>query len=663
MDCMKLMSMKLENFQGAKSLSLNFDGHSASIYGDNGTGKTTVYNALTWLLFDKASTGAKEFSPKTKGADGNDLHHLNHGVTALFETDSGERIAFQKVYHEVYKKKRGSAQEERDGHTVDYFVNGVPTKEKDYTATITSLCGGDSEKPKMLTMPDYFAEKLPWKTRREILLDMCGKVTDADVIKSRKELGELPELLAIPGTSGKMYEIDEFRKIATARLKKLNEQLVAIPNRIDEAEKAIPDVSGLDSEKVGVEIKAIGERIITLQEQRARASLGDTHESDIRKKIADLENQISDCRLAYMQMCHGEMEEQRAKILEAEKNVSEHKMARIALESELQIARAKLEAVTARRNDILKEWRRVNAETLSDASTICPTCGREFPADKLEKIKDDFNLSKSRRLVELNRRGKTEASKDMIAELTEKVRGLELKVRNESDAIDNAIVAYSSAKDGATSVAPFESTSEYKNLYSQISALRIQLNDSSSIMQESLASFDVQIEAARARELELSDMMAKIKIAELQKARIGQLEDEENHLSEEYNDTEHGLYLCDVFTREKVNMLTDKINQRFKKVRFRLFETQQNGGLKEGCDVMVPTDSGRLVPYSSANNAARVNAGLEIIDTLSEYWGVKLPVMVDNAESITRLENVNTQVIRLVVSEADKSLRLEVEVK
>ena len=107
-------------------------------------------------------------------------------------------------------------------------------------------------------------------------------------------------------------------------------------------------------------------------------------------------------------------------------------------------------------------------------------------------------------------------------------------------------------------------------------------------------------------------------------------------------------------------MLTERINRKFRRVRFRLFEVQQNGGLKEGCDVMVPTDDGRLVPYSVANNAARINAGLEIIDTLSEHWGVKLPVMVDNAESITRLAKTNTQMIRLVVSEPDKVLRLEV---
>lgn len=117
---MKLYRLTLNNFQGIKSLSFDFpEGRSASIYGDNATGKTTCYNALTWLLFDKASTAAKNFTPKTKGPDG-DLHHLDHSAEAVFVTDTGRQITLKKTYHESYKKKRGSAMEEFDGHTVEY---------------------------------------------------------------------------------------------------------------------------------------------------------------------------------------------------------------------------------------------------------------------------------------------------------------------------------------------------------------------------------------------------------------------------------------------------------------------------------------------------------------------------------------------------------------
>ncbi|MFS8536099.1 MAG: hypothetical protein FWJ65_13175, partial [Limnochordales bacterium] len=47
----------------------------------------------------------------------------------------------------------------------------------------------------------------------------------------------------------------------------------------------------------------------------------------------------------------------------------------------------------------------------------------------------------------------------------------------------------------------------------------------------------------------------------------------------------------------------------------------------------------------------------DIIRTLSEHYGFRAPIWVDNAEAVTRLIPVDSQVIRLVVS-ADKALRV-----
>ena len=103
-----------------------------------------------------------------------------------------------------------------------------------------------------------------------------------------------------------------------------------------------------------------------------------------------------------------------------------------------------------------------------------------------------------------------------------------------------------------------------------------------------------------------------------------------------------------------------KINSKFKNVRFRLFKQQINGGIIDDCEVMAKTGTGYM-PYGTANNAARISAGLEIIRTFSRTWGLQMPVFVDNAESITRLDTDGLQVIRLVVSEDDKTLRIEME--
>ena len=146
-----------------------------------------------------------------------------------------------------------------------------------------------------------------------------------------------------------------------------------------------------------------------------------------------------------------------------------------------------------------------------------------------------------------------------------------------------------------------------------------------------------------------------------QRQRIAELEAEEKSLAAEYEKTEQGVYLCEVFVKTKVALLTERINSKFKSVSFQLFREQTNGGLADCCEVLVPGEGGAMVPYSTANKAAVVNAGLEIIATLSHHYGVRLPIVVDNAESVTELLPVDSQVIRLVVSAEDESLRVEVD--
>lgn len=137
--------------------------------------------------------------------------------------------------------------------------------------------------------------------------------------------------------------------------------------------------------------------------------------------------------------------------------------------------------------------------------------------------------------------------------------------------------------------------------------------------------------------------------------RVMELEKQERELAAEYERLQHELFLCEEFTKTKVSMLDAKINSKFKLARFRLFEDQINGGIKEVCDTLY-----KGVPYDGGlNNAARINVGLDIINTLGEHYGFSAPIFVDNAEAVTKLIGTDAQVIRLVVSEADKRLRIE----
>lgn len=656
---MKLLTLKLENFQGLKKEEFKPDGHSASIYGDNATGKTTVFNALTWLLFDKASTGAKGYTPKTKGPEG-DLHYLDHAAEATFKLAEGRIITLRKVYHEVYKKKRGSSTEEFDGHTTDYFIDGVPSNEKEYTATMITLCGGSTEKMKMLTMPNYFPEEMKWEDRRKILLEICGDVTDEDVITSTTELKELPKFLLMPGTTDQHYTVDEYKKIAGAKKTEINKQIQDIPGRIDEAQRAMPDIKELDIKAIEAKIKKLNAQKGEIETEKAQALSGDATTMAIRNQISEANTKLAEARAAYATKNSGLNEGTYTAIANLKKE-------QIAIKNSLQDAKTDLERtqrtvdrLNSNRESLLTDYMAIQKETWDEGKETCPTCHRELPEEEVQKLREAFNLQKSNRLEKINQRGQKESSKEMIAEQLNKIEEFKKRIKRDEPIVEDYDQQIATLQNQLQTPAPFESTEEYAKLTAQIAAYRDEANSTSNKTETIAASFTEKIQALYEEIRAQEALKTNITIAASQEERIKELKAREEELSQQYETLEQGIYLCEVFIKTKVNLLTDRINSKFHNVRFRLFIEQQNGGVKEDCEVMIPADGGRMVPFTFANNAARINAGLEIIDALSIHWNLAMPVFIDNAEGVQKIIDMNTQTIQLIVPPAWSKLSKEI---
>lgn len=140
------------------------------------------------------------------------------------------------------------------------------------------------------------------------------------------------------------------------------------------------------------------------------------------------------------------------------------------------------------------------------------------------------------------------------------------------------------------------------------------------------------------------------------KERIAELQQEQKQVGQLIADQEKQLYLLEQFTRVKMDMLSDKINGRFKKANFILFRNQINGGMAECCECEYAG-----VPYSSLNSGHRIVVGLDIINTLQDIYEVKAPVFIDNAEGLNdfNLPVMDCQMVTLAVSD-DAELRVEV---
>ena len=372
---MKLIKLELQNFQGIRRFALDVYGENCTIYGTNGVGKTTIANALTWLLFDKPYTGEKGYTPKTVGEDGRELHHLDHKASATFMKEDGSQVTLTKVFHEVWKKKRGSATEEFSGHVTDAYIDGVPVSTKEYRTTLDTMC--PPEKAKVLTDPRYFAKTMRWDDRRKILLEICGDVTDDEVIDSNPALSDLRECLRKPG-GVESYTVDEYQRIAASRKAELNRELTIIPARIDETLKSIPDLDGVPDEEI------ITRQINTLERQKmdlmtsAAATTEDDRARELHRQIDDITNRILKGRIAYREGLEFKNRTYNDEIRELGKAIAAADADMAASESRARHLADQIDSMKREREQLLRRHAEVKARAWH-GDTICPACGQPLP--------------------------------------------------------------------------------------------------------------------------------------------------------------------------------------------------------------------------------------------------------------------------------------------
>ncbi len=644
---LKLLTLELRNFKGIKEFKLEAQGKNVNIYGDNATGKTTIFDAFTWLLFDKDHENKKDFNIKPLDKNGEAVHGLETEVKATLQIDN-QQITLKKVFYEKWVKQKGSAEKVFTGHSTDYFINDVPVKKSEYEEKIKSFV--DEKIFKLLTNPLYFNEQLHWQERRKILLDMCGDVSDEEIIANDIQFCGLKKVLEQNRT------IEEQKKILLAKKKEINEQLEKIPVRIDEINRTmIADADGLDVKEICRVLADKKALLSFLKEEKVKAEAGGLI-AEKQKLIAEIDQQILKMKNdneATKQKLLFSYQEKLNKLLDKHNKIALEIKYKLIEKEKLQ---NEIESLNKEIEQLREEWRRVNAEKF-EASNVCPTCGQTITEDRIQQAIDEFNLAKAQKLEEISTKGKERKAK--VVELQEQIKNIEEEVRNlasqdeeiktKTREIQQQIGIVKTKESDMFLATIQEFTKEKERLQKEIEKLKAN-------NQEALKQYDIKIQEAEKEIEKLQQRLLKVQQIESAKQRIEELKQEERRLAAEYEQVEKEIYVIEEFTRAKVKLLTDRINSKFKMAKFKLFDIQINGGIQECCET---TYLG--VPYPDLNNAAKINVGLDIINTLSEYYNFSAPIFIDNRESVTKLIDTKAQLISLIVSEKDKKLRVEVD--
>ncbi|EAF9198474.1 DUF2813 domain-containing protein [Listeria monocytogenes] len=645
MRTIKLLKLQLENFKGVKELEIDFQDNT-SIYGANASGKTTILDAFTWLLFDKDSTNKKDFAIKTLDTEGNVIHKLNHVVTAVLNID-GEQIELSKKYMEKWTKSRGKPEQELTSHTTEYYIDEIKKKANEYKSFISELL--DEELFKLITNPLYFNEQFDWKKRRAMLIKIAGDVTDAEVMSADDSLKDLSIFLGKHSIEDKLIQINEQRK-------NLRKRLELIPELVNEATKAKQDVTGLNPSDIKGELSVIEEQIQLIEQEKISLKNGGI-QTELNKQKANIELELTKIKANEQKETQELLMSKKEEIFKERNELIDVKN-RIG-ESTFLIQRKQGEIATKQQEltKLGKEWDVLQLEKFDEHRKKCPTCNQDFPAEHLSSMIEKFNQEKAEKIKENEAAGKSskaviEEIEGDIAELSFDNKANDLELNN----IDSKLEILEQEKKALEhQLEQAENSTTYIEKQSELEMIEEKLRDEKGSSITAVAEIQIKIDKLNAEASDLKADLAKFDSNQKQENRIQELEEEAAEKGTKYDELEMGLYLIERFNKAKCNLLEDKINSKFKYVSFKLFKTQINGGIDECCETIY-----NGVPYNSGlNNAARINGGLDIINALTEHVQVLAPIFVDNRESVTELIDTESQLVSLIVSEKDKNLRVE----
>lgn len=651
-------TITMKNFKGVLGeRKIEFNNTLTQIMGANHAGKTTIVDAVQWVLFDKNSEGVSVFGIDPKDENGEVIHNLENSVVLELTAD-GTSHTIEKVRTETWQKPKGKEEKELTGHTNKYFIDGNKQTQKEYKLFVDSLIKENLFK--VLTIPSYFPT-MPADNQRQLLTKMVGETTDEDIAGDNKDFKEL--LHAMGGE-----DIQKFREQLRYKINQIKQEIADIPSRINENTEELKE---LEANKPNFEltrkrIKEIEKGIENIDNELIDLSKTVDNEFNERTKERTEINKLKQRMQAIAQSCQdkntAKEREHKKAVDDAQYAIDTTNRAIANAKSNIEDSKQKLAKIAIDTKDFQERWTQLDQTTFSfdNKLEICPTCKQRLPQEDIDKMRNElegnFNLHKSKQFElmeqEAERIKKRKADAEAIIKADEtKLTQLEEQLKSEQETLQQA----TNEKVQLTYPADNE---EYTQLQAEVqtrtAALEARQETNATDTQEKQEA-TLRQRKAEQNQLrdELRDELAKEQRIKDKQERIKQLTEKQKTLNQQLTDLEKSDYTAEQFTIAKINDLETKVNKLFTNVQFKMFETfTTTSGIKPTCECTM-----HGTPYRDLSASEKINAGIDIINALCLYNDTYAPMFIDNAESITDILPTRSQQILLIVSR-DKELTI-----
>lgn len=659
-----LKTLRLENFKSVVDKTYDF-GDITRINGMNRLGKTTIGTAIFWLFSDKGYE--LNSNPNIRPDDGRECVPT---VTATLDID-GKKVVISKMQ----KQKVGKPDENGVSKVTlsnSYEINSVPKTNRDFVAYMEEL-GFDFDKFLVCSHPDVFTKDLNQKKKqdevREHLFAMSNSKSDLEIAKMSKETAEVAKLL-------ESYKFEEIEAMNKAFKKKASEQLDAIPNQIIGLEKAKVDIDVAERELAKAEI------VRSLEEIDKKISNAGNALNDLRDQEMKLQFEMS----GIMQTMNNALSQRKRELedlrFHADDTVSGIKNTISDNEETISSRNNEIAKATAQKESLVKQYKETKESKFNkddwifdESTTVCSLCGQSLPINKIEELRSEFEQKKADAMVTFEN-----LKAESLAEIVEngnkcrnrisELQGYNDELRDATDKLkrhlpeDEKVVSDLDKKiSELLDHADYESNEKYRELLAKDNEVKAEIAKiEASGVDKTVEDLKSQKQELQLQLIEVNKVIAQAENNVRIDEQIAEMQAKQTEYAQVKADAENILSQLSEVSKRKNNLLVDEINSHFSIVKWKLYDYQKNGEYKEVCIPTVPDEkTGIYKVFGDTTNKGReIEAKLDICDSFQKFYGMRVPIILDNAESINDeyIPKVDTQLILLTVTK-DKDLKVE----
>lgn len=659
----------LRYFKGVVNKEIVLGDNINVVKGRNGIGKSTIADAISWVLFGTNQAGASKFGIKTKDKDGREIEDVAHSVEISLSVQDEQEGMMCYVLTRTLTETRKDDGSVTNNYT--YKVDGEVETAGDFKKVVDAIC---PEEVFRLCSSPYSFTQMDWSEQRKRLNEMFGVPSVEDVTGGDKKYDAIKELL-------EKDDVDKILKHLNYKRKEVQKNLDEVPVRLEALKNVLPKAE----DWAAVE-KLILEKRKEITETRKNLNTIDNGGADFIRKYQNISTLNLECKRKRImeesaQRRLGEIIKANAEaktackkaVAEAEQNVEDLKQKLKSFDVALVKCDARMNELDAEKADGKEKWKLIKARKWewNEDDAFCPTCKQALPEDQVQKIMEESKktflnnqASDLKKLGDDAARIKEEVKK--CEENTEYFKTQQKATQTQLDKAEAELIEARKALEEQTNKEEekvsvetlLAEKPEYKQVCDRIKKIEAeQENPADEGMSEEDKKLKADVEK-KLKDLESEREVLASRLAvkaqwEKVNAQIVGLQEERTQWKEQVDSLDEKIKAASDFQKRSCEVLEENVNRRFKLVRWKMFRRQLDGTDKPWCECSVDG-----VPYSDLNTADKINAGLDINAALKEYYGVDAPCVIDNAESILKPLYRGGQQIRLTVTE-DENIIIE----